>query len=120
MKSILVVGGNGFIGSHLVDSLRVMSYPVIVLDKQSRRFDSLPAGVMFVRGNSSDAALVDQLLRENPVDTVYHLGWSTIHETATRFPEADASENIVGSISLLAACCRAGVRRFVFVSSGGM
>ena len=119
MKSILVVGGNGFIGSHLVDRLTAMSRPVVILDKEARRFGSLPDGVKFVRGNSGDTGLVDQLLEENHVDTVYHLGWSTIHETATRFPEADVSENIAGSISLLAACCRMGVRRFIFVSSGG-
>jgi len=41
-KSILVIGGNGFIGSHLVDRLVAVGYPTVVFDQQLRRFDALP------------------------------------------------------------------------------
>ncbi len=118
MATILVTGGNGFIGSHLVDRLAGQA-SVIVFDRRERRYDPLPPGVRSVIGSLSDRDLVRNVLTEFGVGTVYHLAWSSIHETATRHPVADIESNLMPTVQLLDACREAGVRRVVYVSSGG-
>lgn len=70
-------------------------------------------------GSLSDRDLVRNVLTEFGVETVYHLAWSSIHETATRHPVADIEANLLPTVQLLDACREAGVRRVVYVSSGG-
>ena len=113
----LVVGGNGFIGSHLVDKLAACGWEVVVLDFQGRRYDSLPSGVHFIHGDLNQSYIVREALVG--VDVVYHLAWATIHEVANQDPAADISANLIPTIHLIEACRLAGVRRFVFTSSGG-
>jgi UDP-glucose 4-epimerase len=113
----LVIGGNGFIGSHLVDQLVANGWEVVVLDFQERRYDSLPAGVHFIHGDLNQPYIVREALVG--VDVVYHLAWATIHEVANQDPAADISANLIPTIHLIEACRSAGTRRFVFTSSGG-
>jgi UDP-glucose 4-epimerase len=113
----LVVGGNGFLGSHLVDRLIRERWEVVVLDLQRRRYDSIPPEVNFVQGDLQQPFLVRETLAG--VEVVFHLAWTTIHETANQDLAADVQENLIPSIRLIEACRWAGVRRFVFVSSGG-
>ena len=113
----LVTGGNGFIGSHLVDQLVKRDWNVIVLDLNERRYYSLPPQVHFIKGDLNQ----DYLVREavTGVDTVFHLTWTTIHEVANQDPAADVTANLIPTIHLLEACRNAGVRRIIFTSSGG-
>ena len=114
---VLVVGGNGFIGSHLVDGLVESGCEVSVLDLYGRRYGSTPEGVRFHQGDLTQQYLVREALTD--VDVVYHLAWATIHEIANRDPAADIQENLIPSIHLLEEARQAGVRRFLFMSSGG-
>ncbi|MCS7079321.1 MAG: NAD-dependent epimerase/dehydratase family protein [Chloracidobacterium sp.] len=118
MTNVLVTGGNGFIGSHLVDRLAQQA-SVIVFDRRERRYDPLPPSVRLVLGSLADHDLVRNVLTEFGVETVYHLAWSSIHESATRHPMADVESNLMPTVGLLEACREAGVRRVVYVSSGG-
>lgn len=113
----LVVGGNGFIGSHLVDRLSEMGHDVVVFDFYDRRYDEMPPGVRFVRGDLSQLYLVREALID--VEIVFHLAWATIHEVSNQDPAADVKNNLIPSIHLIEACQQAGVRRIVFISSGG-
>ena len=116
----LVVGGNGFIGSHLVDRLLADSWQVSILHKyEQRRFGEMPANVQHFRGDLTQETLVRKALAG--VDIVFHLLWTTtaIHELANRDPIADVQANMVPSIALMAACRAAGVKRLIFTSSGG-
>ena len=113
----LVIGGNGFIGSHLVDRLAADGWDVTVLDVRERRYDPMPPLARFVRGAADDQRVLGEALRG--VDVVFHLAWTTIPEASDRDPVADAQENLVPTIRVMDACRRAGIRRFVFVSSGG-
>jgi len=113
----LVVGGNGFIGSHLVDELVSRNWQVVVLDLYERRFDPVPQPVQFIRGDLSHPFLLREALLN--VDVVFHLAWTTIHEIANQDPAADVRANLIPSIHLLEACQQAGVGRVVFTSSGG-
>jgi UDP-glucose 4-epimerase len=117
MKKALVVGGNGFIGSHLVDELIRREWNVVVLDLQERRYEPMPASVHFIQGDLTQSYLVREAL--TGVDIVFHLAWATIHEVANQDPAADVETNLIPSIRLLEACLRSGVQRFVFTSSGG-
>jgi UDP-glucose 4-epimerase len=113
----LVIGGNGFIGSHLVDQLVSLGWDVVVLDFQGRRYDPIPDGVHFILGDLNQSYLVREALIG--VDVVFHLAWATIHEVSNQDPAADVSANLVPTINLIESSKLAGVRRFVFISSGG-
>jgi UDP-glucose 4-epimerase len=113
----LVVGGNGFIGSHLVDRLIAEKWEVTVLDVYERRYEAIPDVVHFIRGSLDQEYLLREALMG--VDVVYHLAWATIHEVSNRDPAADVQTNLITSIRLIEACRQAGIRRFVFTSSGG-
>ena len=112
-----MVGGNGFIGSHLVDRLVQDGAQVIVLDLHERRYDPLPEAVSFVQGDLDQGYLLREAVLG--VDTVFHLAWTTIHESSNQDPTADVLTNLIPSIRLLETCKWAGVRKIVFVSSGG-
>lgn len=116
MMHALVVGGNGFIGSHLVDGLLARGWRVSVLDIAERRWDAMPPGVRFVRGDIGDPYLIREALIG--ANVVYHLAWTTIHETANQDPVADVQFNLAPAIRLIEAC-RTAAPRFVFISSGG-
>lgn len=116
----LVVGGNGFIGSHLVDRLVADDWEVSILHKyEQRRFGAAPEKVKQFRGELTQESIVEEAL--DGVDIVFHLLWTTtaIHEVANRDPIADVQANMIPSIALMEACCKANVKRFVFTSSGG-
>ena len=117
MRKALVVGGNGFIGSHLVDGLLRRDWRVVVLDLYERRYDPVPESVQFIRGDLSQSYLVREALVG--VDTVFHLAWTTIHEVSNQDPSADVEANLVPSIHLLEACRQNKVNRIIFTSSGG-
>ena len=113
----LVIGGNGFIGSHLVDKLLAEGWEVVVLDLYERRFDPIPPQVRFIQGDWNQTFLVREALLG--ANVVFLLAWTMIHETATQDPAADVHANLIPSIHLIDACRQAGVGRLVFVSSGG-
>lgn len=113
----LVIGGNGFIGSHLVDALLALDWDVSVLDVQERRFDAMPPRVHFIRGELSQEFLVREALQN--ANVVFHLAWSTIHEIANRDPATDILANLVPTVRLIETCSQFGVGRVVFASSGG-
>jgi UDP-glucose 4-epimerase len=113
----LVVGGNGFIGSHLVDKLLVIGWDVVVFDLHDRRYDSLPPRVKFFRGDFNQLYLVREALVG--VNIVFLLAWTTIHEVSNQDPVADIFANLIPSIQVIDACHKAGVRRIIFTSSGG-
>ena len=117
MKKALVIGGNGFIGSHLVDALIQQEWGVTIFDLQERRYEPMPAPAYFIQGDLSQSYLVRQALAG--VEVVFHLAWATIHEVSNRDPAADIHANLIPSLHLLEAGREAGVQRIVFVSSGG-
>ncbi len=116
MKAV-VTGGNGFIGSHLVDFLLASGWNVTVFDLSPRRFEPIPEEVNFIQGDLSQ----EYLLRESIVgaDIVFHLAWAGIHELSNRDPVADIEVNLASSVRLLDICCQEKVGRVVFLSSGG-
>ena len=118
---VLVTGGAGFIGSHLVDRLVNEGYEVRVLDDLSTgklgNIDGhLKAGrVEFVKGDIRDVSLVRKSL--DGVDVVVHFAALTSVPFSVANPDLTFDVNLLGTLNLLRACVQAGVGRFVFVSS---
>lgn len=120
MSRALVVGGNGFIGSHLVQKLVATGWDVTVLHKYEQpRYSEMPEAARFFRGDLTQESLLAEAVAEQ--DVVFHLLWTTtaIHEVANRDPAADVQANLVPTIHLIEACRTARVGRLIFTSSGG-
>jgi len=120
MKRILVTGGAGFIGAHLVDRLVASGYKVRVLDRIP--VDIRPAWlesaqIEYLMGDFSDHSLIDVALKN--IDVVYHLVSTTIPASSNIDPIFDVQSNLVGTLSLLQIALKSGVKKVVFVSSGG-
>ena len=116
---ILVTGGAGFIGSHVVDAYLAAGHEVVVLDDLSTgKRENLNPKARFTHGSILDAATADLIRRERP-DVVNHHAAQISVRRSVDDPQLDARINILGTIALLDAAREAGVRRFVFVSSGG-
>ncbi len=114
---VLLIGGNGFIGSHLAERLRAMGHHPSVLDPGSPRGDVDWHGIDYMRAAWTDADALDAALRS--CETVVHLASSTVPSTANADPAADVGANLLGTLALLDAMRRHGRRRIVFFSSGG-
>lgn len=113
----LVIGGNGFIGSHLVEELRNRGDDVRVLDPGAPRDDFDWGGVAYKQGAlGSDDQLAAAL---DGVDVVYHAASTTVPSTSNLDAEADIAGNLLPALRLLAGMRRRGVRRIVYFSSGG-
>jgi UDP-glucose 4-epimerase len=118
---ILVTGGAGYIGSHVVLELRARGLPVVVLDDLSAgRREVVPEGVELVAGDLGDAALLARLLDRHPIDAVIHLAASTkVGESVAR-PLAYYRNNVAASLGLLEACVAHGVKHFVLSSTAAV
>ncbi|HTW87652.1 MAG TPA: NAD-dependent epimerase/dehydratase family protein [Candidatus Binataceae bacterium] len=114
---VVVIGGAGFIGSHVVDKLLSYGHSVRVFDRQPERFRGSLAGVDYRFGDFADKmALVEAL---SGMDAVYHFVSTTVPGTADLDPKADVKDNLVGCINLLESMQYLGIRRILFLSSGG-
>jgi UDP-glucose 4-epimerase len=113
----LVVGGGGFIGTHLVERLSGDGYSVRVYDRSPNRFRSAPSGVEYVEGDLGNHGLIREAVEG--MEVVFHLVSTTLPKTSNDDPIYDVRSNLVDTIQLLEACVEAGVRKVVFSSSGG-
>jgi UDP-glucose 4-epimerase len=118
--SILVTGGAGYIGSHVVLQLRGRGERVVVLDDLSRGFRQAVLDTPLVVGNVGDRATLGALLREHQVDTVMHFAASTIVPESVRDPLKYYGNNTCATRTLLECCVAAGVRFFVFSSTAAV
>jgi UDP-glucose 4-epimerase len=118
--SILVTGGAGYIGSHVVLQLRSRGERVVVLDDLSRGFRQAVLDAPLVVGKVGDRDTVSRLLHEHGVDTVMHFAAYTIVPESVREPLKYYGNNTCSTRTLLECCREAGVRYFVFSSSAAV
>src|ERR1700734_123070 len=120
MGSILVTGGAGYIGSHVVRQLGEAAERVVVLDNLSKGFrQAVTAGELIV-GDVGDYPLVAQLLSDHQVDTVMHFAAHTVVPESVALPLKYYGNNTCATRSLLQACIENGVRNFVFSSTAAV
>ncbi len=116
---ILVTGGAGFIASHIVDAYVAAGHDVVVVDNLStgKRENVNPKARLVVMDLLDDG--LPALLKEEKPQVVNHHAAQINVKVSLDDPAKDVRQNIEGTVRLLDACRRHGVRRFVFASSGG-
>ncbi len=116
-KAILVTGGAGYIGSHVVKQLGERNERIVVLDDLSTGFrDSVLYG-NFVEGKTGDQALISQIIDEHDVDTVMHFAAHTIVPESVENPLKYYGNNTCSTRSLLEVCQNKGIKHFIFSST---
>jgi UDP-glucose 4-epimerase len=116
---ILVTGGAGFIGSHLVDALVGLGHPVVVVDNLSSGLrQNINPEAKFYQVNIRDQELASIFEREKPQMVYHHAAQIDVRKSADN-PILDAEENILGSLNVITNCHRYGVKRIIYASTGG-
>ena len=118
--AILVTGGAGYIGSHVVLQLRERGERVIVLDDLSRGFRQAVRDTPLVIANAGDREVVANVLRSHGVDTVMHFAAYTIVPESVREPLKYYGNNTSATRNLLQCCAEHGVKHFVFSSTAAV
>ncbi|MFN6018734.1 MAG: SDR family NAD(P)-dependent oxidoreductase [Verrucomicrobiota bacterium] len=128
-EKVLVTGGAGFIGSHLCEALLARGTDVVVIDDFNNFYDpsmkhaniaAIRERVTLVEGDIRDAGLVDSLFARHRFDKVFHLAARAGVRPSISDPRLYVSTNVDGTLNLLEACRKNGVKHFVFASSSSV
>jgi len=118
---ILITGGAGFIGSHIVDACRAAGHQPFVLDDlSSGSRANIPDGVPLFVADICDGPKVASIFDEVRPDAVSHQAAQLSVSRSVREPVFDAQVNVLGLLNVCTQALRVGVRRLVFASSGGV
>jgi UDP-glucose 4-epimerase len=118
--TILVTGGAGYIGSHVVLQLRARGERVVVLDDLSRGFRQAVLDTPLIVGKVGDREKVLEILRTHGIDTVMHFAAYTIVPESVSEPLKYYGNNTCSTRNLVECCVEAGVRNFVFSSTAAV
>ena len=119
-KKILVTGGAGYIGSHVVRQLGAAGEDVITLDNLCTGFEAAVTSGQLVVGDTGDEGLLEQLFSQNDIDTVLHCAAHTIVPESVENPLKYYRNNTANSRTLLEAAHRHSVKHFVFSSTAAV
>ncbi len=118
MTKVLVFGGAGYIGSHVVLSLLDEDYSVVVYDNLLNGWkENVPQGVEFIEGNILDKEKVYEAFRDNNIDAVIHLAGVKAAGESMENPGKYSENNISGTINIMNACIDNNVKNILFSSS---
>jgi UDP-glucose 4-epimerase len=112
-----VIGGSGFIGSHVVELLVSQGRQVTVIGRNEIPTRPIPKTARYVAAHYDDEKVLSGVLHD--VDEIIHLANSTVPKTSLENPVQDLLANVPASIKLFDAASRLSIRKLVFVSSGG-
>lgn len=119
MRKVLVTGGAGFIGSHVVDGYLRKGWEVVVIDNLSTgKKEHINPRANFYRINIADKSL-KEIFKKEKINLVNHHAAQINVRTSVNNPLFDTRENVMGSLNLLQNCVNFGVKNFIFISSGG-
>ncbi len=118
---VLVTGGAGYIGSHMVRLLLEEDYEVVVFDNLSfGHRQALPSNCSLVTGDLSDEVLLEKTLREENISAVMHFAALISMEESVRLPQKYFQNNVFGTLTLLDAIVKVGIKKIIFSSSAGV
>jgi UDP-glucose 4-epimerase len=119
--TVLVTGGAGYIGSHMVQALVEAGESVAVIDNLSTGFSAfLPEGIPLFIGDAGDENLVEGVIAAHGVDSIIHFAGSVVVPDSMRDPLAYYLNNTMTTRSLLKAAIKCGVNRFIFSSTAAV
>jgi len=119
--TVLVTGGAGYIGSHMVRALADAGEGVVVVDNLSTGFSAfLPEGVPLLIGDAGDENLVEGVIAQHQVESIIHFAGSVVVPDSMRDPLGYYRNNTMTTQSLLKAAVRTGVSRFIFSSTAAV
>jgi UDP-glucose 4-epimerase len=119
--TVLVTGGAGYIGSHMVHALADAGEKVVVLDNLSTGFHFLlPSRVPLVVGSTGDRDLAARMIREHEVDSIIHFAASIVVPDSVRDPLGYYRNNTLNTCNLLDVAIANGVKRFIFSSTAAV
>ncbi len=119
-KTILVTGGAGYIGSHVVRQLGEAGHHIIVLDNLSTGFREAVLHGELMEGDTGDRPFITQLLREHDIESVLHFAAHIVVPESVSDPLKYYGNNTCNTRNLLAACAAAGVKHFIFSSTAAV
>jgi len=119
-SKVLVTGGAGYIGSHVVKLLTEAGQSVVVLDNLSTGFADAVLNAELVVGDTGDRELVSKVLTDHQVDTVMHFAAHTIVPESVEKPLKYYGNNTCCTRNLLECCAEAGVKYFIFSSTAAV
>ena len=117
---VLVTGGAGYIGSHMVKLLHQEGYSTIVLDNLSTGNRQAVTSGVFIEGNLNDTALLDKIFKDYPIDAVMHFAASISVNESIEDPGLYYRNNVVTTLNLLESMKRYGVNKIIFSSSASI
>jgi UDP-glucose 4-epimerase len=120
MDKILVVGGAGYIGSHMVKMLLGQGHEVIILDNFSTGYRRLVTGGELVEGRLGDTGLLDRLFSENTISAVMHFAANSLVGESVQLPLKYYQNNVAETVTLIDAMVRHNVMRFIFSSTAAV
>ena len=120
-STVLVTGGAGYIGSHVVWALLEAGHRVVVLDNLSTGVrEQVAPDALFVEGNVGDAALLDKLMPDHGIQAVMHFAGSIVVPESVEKPLLYYRNNTLNSHGLIDACVRHGIGSFIFSSTAAV
>lgn len=116
--TVLVTGGAGYIGSHMLLELIENDEKIVVIDNLCTGFRAaIPEVVEFIEGNIGDRELLDKVLTEKSIETVIHFAGSVVVPESVTDPLKYYTNNTCNSKILIEACIANGVKQFIFSST---
>ncbi|MEJ2646579.1 MAG: UDP-glucose 4-epimerase GalE [Gammaproteobacteria bacterium] len=119
-KTILVVGGAGYIGSHMVKMLLEQGYGAVVLDDLSTGYEEAVLGGEFIRGDLGDTALLSELFTRHQIDAVMHFAAFIQVGESVEHPSKYYHNNVCKTLNLLDSMVAHGINHFIFSSSAAI
>jgi UDP-glucose 4-epimerase len=119
--TVLVTGGAGYIGSHMVYALVAAGERVVVLDNLSTGFDwAVAEGAPLIQGETGDQALVARIIQEHGVESIIHFAASIVVPESVSDPLRYYKNNTVNSRALIECAVQGGVKHFIFSSTAAV